>query len=161
MSKLEIPLICLAALATASLTGCVDLYGHNYVAAIPAVGAPSPAQSPAAAKPKVVESPHLRADVARFKTQGYAVLGHSAFQATSYMWLFSPIRQAKAVGADLVLLKTKDLGPTDTSSMQSVMTGTDSDGTPVYEDQWVASSYETYKNVAVFMCHQTPPVATE
>ena len=160
MSALRISSICFAALATTFLTGCINPYVAHYVAETAAgslASVPSTSKTPL----RVIKTSHLRADILRLQALGYVVLGHSVFQPKGYFPFTGPDWQAKAVGADIVLLRTKYLGTTQVPGgyVGGGAVGSEESAFPSSGGWWnSASSYDTYRYVAVFLRQQIPLV---
>jgi hypothetical protein len=160
-SIVRISSVCVTALATTFLTGCIDPYVTHYVAET-AAGSLECVPSTSKAPLRVIKTSNLRADILRLQALGYVVLGHSAFQPKGYFPFTGPDWQAKAVGADIVLLRTKYLGTTQVpggygggaavGSEESAFASPGGSWNPGY-------SYDTYRYVAVFLRQQTAPVS--
>jgi hypothetical protein len=138
----------MAVAAVQLLSGCVNQFASTYV---PDPGSPLLGSAPAAAKKtvKVAKSSNLHADILRLTARGYAVLGRSGFNMidTTQTSADDLVKQAKAVGADVVLLKTRDLGSTEFTRLDYV--GRDDLGLPDFRNDEV--SFETYMFVAVYL----------
>jgi hypothetical protein len=155
--------ICFAALATTFLTGCIDPYVAHYVAET-AAGSLASIPSTSKAPLRVIKTSHLQADILRLQALGYVVLGHSAFQDKDWFPYPSPVLQAKAVGADIVLLKTKYVDTTHVPGGYTLgpVPGSEESGGVSVGGVWMPGySYNTYRYVAVFLRQQAPPVSPE
>jgi hypothetical protein len=141
-------------LAAGCLTGCENPYTSSYISVVLPGSLPSePIASTTPAQ--IIKSSNLHADILRLKAQGYVVLGHSAFKepqdfGASLVLVNFPARQAKIVGADIVLLTIRNLGETKESGFQNV-TKSDASGNLTFEDEYYSIAYDTYKYVAVFL----------
>jgi hypothetical protein len=112
---------------------------------------------------KVIKSSDLAADISRFQAQGYVELGRSKFQrmldfGTSLEFSIAnyPARQAKIVGAEVVLFKINDLGETIDSGVETQRKVDANTGEVTYEDYNHVVAFTTYEYVAVFLHRSTP-----
>lgn len=114
------------------LGGCVNPYTQTYFPEKLATGLAMPA--PTGKPPKLIRSEHLRADVQGWVAKGYVVIGHSAFQPPPNAIGRDASKQGIAVGADIVLMKTKDIGMTkEGDSLMMMSTGIDDNGQAILE----------------------------
>jgi len=150
---------CCVCSAMLALGGCDNSYTTRYVAnpgMVPAI-APRPEDAP---PPKIIRVADAEFASQRMKHQGYQLLGVSQFSLIDQSESLSdPLPQAKAVGADLILLQVSNEGSVETWADQVAET---SDGRyPKLSSNTIPTNHQRYLVVAAYMRHisKTVPVA--
>jgi hypothetical protein len=137
------------------LTGCANQFATAYQPA-PTLGAGANRRTPNVNRPQVILTSSVHTDLPRFLQQGYVIVGHSSFNSTSWeprsMWLSDAVDQAVAVGADLVLYKTRDIGPTTETFQSSGSVGVTSGYLgPTSGSPPVTFEEENFRYIAVYL----------
>jgi len=174
------------ALALAFLAGCAsNPYRDTYTSQLSdKVPRAEPASLlPAQAEPRLVMSQDLRADAIKLLEDGYRPIGRSQFQGMKVN-ASAAVEQARAVGADVVLVREKflttqtyaqpvgdwtpdrrivtdDTTVTRDSGSQAVQTQTHQSVVTIegeYQVQYVPASYDTYEHTASYWRRAPAPI---